>query len=298
MGYQRLQSSSKAAWELTRKQHGVITRAQLLELGFSAPAIKHRLEKRRLHVVWRGVYAVGRPELTQRGRWMAAVLVCGPDAALSHDDAAALWKIRSARDGEIHVSIVVGTFRARPRVTLHRRTAFETTRRHGIPVTAPVCTLVDLAARLTQDQLEAAVNQADKLGLIDPEALRKAIEGMRRPGARALRRTLDRRTFVLSDSKLERLFLALVRRAGLPEPRTQERLNGFDVDFYWPEVGLVVETDGLTYHRTPAEQARDRLRDQAHTAAGLTCLRFTHDQVKFDPGHVVATLAAVSQPRP
>jgi very-short-patch-repair endonuclease len=229
---------------------------------------------------------------------MAAVLACGSAAALSHGSAAALLEIRRERRGAIEVSVSACTFPRRPGVKVHRRTAFEVTRDDGIPVTTPVCTLVDLAARLTRDQLEAAVNQADKLGLTDPDALRTAIEGMRRPGARALRRTLDRRTFVLSDSKLERLFLALVRRAGLPEPQTQERLNGFDVDFYWPELGLVVETDGLTYHRTPAEQARDRLRDQAHTAAGLTCLRFTHDQVKLDPAHVVATLAAVSSPRP
>jgi len=83
-----------------------------------------------------------------------------------------------------------------------------------------------------------------------------------------------------------------VRQAGLPRPRTQEHVNGFRVDFYWPELGLVVETDGLRYHRTPAEQARDRRRDQAHTAAGLTCLRFTHAQVRFEPDHVWATLAA------
>jgi very-short-patch-repair endonuclease len=55
---------------------------------------------------------------------------------------------------------------------------------------------------------------------------------------------------------------------------------------------LVVETDGLRYHRTPAEQARDRLRDQVHTAAGFTSLRFTHAQVRFDPAHVKATLIA------
>jgi very-short-patch-repair endonuclease len=63
-------------------------------------------------------------------------------------------------------------------------------------------------------------------------------------------------------------------------------VNGFRVDFFWPDLGLVVETDGLTYHRTAAQQARDRLRDQAHTAAGLTPLRFTHAQVRYEPGHV------------
>src|SRR5205814_5987973 len=125
--------------------------------------------------------------------------------------------------------------------------------------------------------LEAAVNEADKLDLITPERLRQALEAIaRRPGLAALRRLLDRDTFVLTDSELERRFLPIARAAGLPKPLTRVHLNGFKVDFYWPEFDLVVETDGLRYHRTPAQQARDTLRDQAHAAAGLTRLRFTH----------------------
>lgn len=108
-----------------------------------------------------------------------------------------------------------------------------------------------------------------------------------------MRRILDRRTFALTDSELERRFLPITRAAGLPLPETGRKLNGFKVDFYWPDLGLVVETDGLRYHRTPAQQARDRMRDQAHTASGLTCLRFTHAQVRFEADHVRATLAAV-----
>jgi very-short-patch-repair endonuclease len=76
-------------------------------------------------------------------------------------------------------------------------------------------------------------------------------------------------------------------------PQTGTRLNGFAVDFHWPQFGLVVETDGLRYHRTPAQQARDRERDQAHTAAGLTQLRFTHAQVLREPARVGQTLRAV-----
>jgi very-short-patch-repair endonuclease len=79
----------------------------------------------------------------------------------------------------------------------------------------------------------------------------------------------------------------------MPDPFTGAMVNGFEVDFHWPELGLVVETDGLRYHRTPAQQARDRLRDQAHTAAGLTTLRFTHAQVRFEARHVAQTLEAV-----
>ena len=109
-----------------------------------------------------------------------------------------------------------------------------------------------------------------------------------------LRETLDRRTFTLTDSELERRFLPLARRAGLPQPCTQAKVNGFRVDFYWPDLGLVVEPDGLRYHRTPAQQAQDqRPRPEATLAAGLTPLRFTHAQVRFEPEHVHRTLAAV-----
>jgi very-short-patch-repair endonuclease len=114
-----------------------------------------------------------------------------------------------------------------------------------------------------------------------------------RPGLAKLRQTLDRRTFTLTDSELERLFLPLARRAGLPPPQTQARVNGFRVDFYWPELGLVVETDGLRYHRTPTQQAKDRVRDQKHIAAGLIPLRFTHAQIRVEKAHVHATLGAV-----
>ena len=108
-----------------------------------------------------------------------------------------------------------------------------------------------------------------------------------------MRELLSERTFRLTDSELERRFLGLVREAGLPMPLTRQRLNGFRVDFVWPDLGLVVETDGLRYHRTAAQQARDRQRDQAHPAAGLTPLRFTHAQVRFEAGYVRFTLVAV-----
>src|SRR5690349_2979738 len=81
------------AWALSARQHGVISRRQLLELGYSRQAIEHRLGSGRLHRVRSGVYSVGRPDLNDRGRWMAAVLTCGDGAALSHSSAAALWRI-------------------------------------------------------------------------------------------------------------------------------------------------------------------------------------------------------------
>jgi hypothetical protein len=170
----------------------------------------------------------------------------------------------------------------------------ELTARNGVPLTTPVRTLIDLAASLPVNQLEAAINEADKQDLIDPDSLRASVDELPLgPGVGSLRNLLDRHTYVLTDSELERRFLPLARAIGLPPPQTGCHLNGFKVDFYWPELDLVVETDGLRYHRTPAQQARDRLRDQAHLAAGVTPLRFTHGQVRYEPAYVKAKLAAV-----
>src|SRR5216683_2010176 len=101
MGYQIAQSR---VWGLAERQHGVVARRQLLALGFGSQAIKHRIGSGRLHPVWRGVYAGGRPMLAPHGRWMAAVLACGPGAVLSHESAAHLWGIRPMGAGAVHVS--------------------------------------------------------------------------------------------------------------------------------------------------------------------------------------------------
>jgi very-short-patch-repair endonuclease len=282
---------------LAATQHGVVTRAQLLDMGMEADAIRYRVRRGRLHPVQRGVYAVGRPQLTRHGTLIAAVLSCGPGAALSHDAAGEVHGIRKPKPGPIEVTVPGGA-RKRPGVRVHRSVlaGSERTTRHGIPITTPVRTLVDLAQRVPPSELEAAVNEADKLDLVDPERLRVALDAQNgRRGVAALRELLERDAFTLTDSELERRFLPIARRAGLPAPLTQWPVNGFRVDFYWPDLKLVVETDGLRYHRTPAQQAKDRRRDQAHAAAGLTPLRFTHEQVARDAKGVEATLSAVFQ---
>lgn len=157
----------------------------------------------------------------------------------------------------------------------------------GIPVTAVMRTLVDLAGELPPRRLERAVNDADKRDLIDPEGLRTALDRYEgEPGAPPLRRLLDKRTFRLSDSDLEILFRPIAADAGLPPPLSKQIVNDWEVGFYWPEFGLVIETDGLRYHRTASMQTRDARRDRAHALAGMTPLRFTHDEVKYEPARV------------
>jgi predicted transcriptional regulator of viral defense system len=223
MGNQTTAGRSAETWRVARRQHGVLTRRDLLRLGFTPRAIKHRVASGRLHPVGRGVYAVGRRELTREGRWMAAILACGPDAVLSHGSAAALWGI-GKEDGPIEVSVRRRSWprhrgtkvRARPSLpaqdlTIHRR----------IPVTTAARTVLDQATQLDDASFERLVNEADARDRIDPISLRTYCD--RRPGepgAPRLRALLDPETFRLSDSELERRFRPIALAAGLPQPAT------------------------------------------------------------------------------
>jgi very-short-patch-repair endonuclease len=226
---------------------------------------------------------------------MGAVLACGDGAAASHGTAAAILGICDRAPRGIHVSVPAGKHPRGKGIVVHRRVSFEVTRHRGIPVTTPACTIVDIAPGVSRDELERAINQADMLGLVEVPALRAAVEGMpRRPGRAKVRHTIDRRTFRLTRSKLERAFIPIALRAGLPRPLTRQWVNGYEVDFYWPALRLVVETDGGTFHRTPAQQTADRRRDQTHTASGLTNLRFTHGQIMYEPAYVEEILTYTS----
>jgi len=241
-----------------------------------------------------GVYAVGWPALNRQRRWMAAVLAGGEEAVLSHRSAAALWGIGTELPGRIDVSVRRRCELHRPGIRLLSRPSLaveDIGRRDDIPVTSPVQTLVDLATELEPIPLERAVNNADKHSLIDPEALREELARFAgEPGVRPLRLLLDKLFFQLSDSDLEIYFRRIVTRARLPVPRSKQRVNGFEVDFFWPNLGLVVETDGLRYHRTPSAQSRDARRDRAHVMAGMTPLRFTHYEVRYEPARVRTAL--------
>lgn len=289
---------SARAWELARNQHGVLSRGNLIGLGFTPSAIRHRLATGRLHRVARGVYAVGRRELTREGRWMAAVLACGGEAVLSHGSAAALWGIGP----EWHLIEITVRRRSWPApvgVKVRGRPALpdgDLTIHRGIPVTTPARTVLDQAASPISDaSLERLVNEVDAARGIDLDvpALR-AYYVLRQgePGVKRLRKLLDPEAFRLSDSELERVFRPLALAAGLSQPLTKAFVDGYEVDFYWPALGLVVETDSLRYHRNPIKQARDLKRDQVHTAAGLTTLRFSHWQVVHEARHVEKILAA------
>jgi very-short-patch-repair endonuclease len=217
-------------------------------------------------------------------------------AALSYSSAAALFKIGVERVSAIEVTRLSPDPIRVPGIKAYRRPTLKPGWYgfyEGIPVTSPVQTLIDLATRQGRPAMERSINEADRLKLIRTDDLRKGLDQHPgEPGVGRLRGILDRRTFRYTRTELERVFIPLAREAGLPLPRTSVYVTGHEVDFHFDELGLVVETDGLTYHRTPAQQAKDRERDQDHAAAGLTQLRFTHGQIKYEPERVVRILRA------
>jgi predicted transcriptional regulator of viral defense system len=150
--------------DLAAAQHGVVHRRQLLYLGLSDSAVGRRVAAGRLHRVHRAVYAVGHPVLGAHGRWLAAVLACRPGAVLSHASAGALWEIRPSAAERIDVTLP-GAGRPRaPRLRVHRARGLGTedvTTRRGIPVTSPERTILDLAASLSERELEKVLDRAE-----------------------------------------------------------------------------------------------------------------------------------------
>ncbi len=242
----------------------------------------------------RGVYAVGRPrKLGRHGELTAAVLASGPAAQLSHRSGAELWGIGSRHGGPIEIAVPASSLRRRPGIRLHRRADLAAPRFvHRIPVGDPITILIDLAAcSVSDEELEDAVNEADRRELVPTPRLRSALEEVpRRPGVGRLKRLLDAQTFSRSETALERRFLPIAWAAGLPAPSAQERLGRYRVDFFWPALGLVVEADSLRHHRTASEQATDLERDQAHARRGLRTLRFNHLQIFRRPAYVRSVL--------
>ena len=236
-----------------------------------SPRAESNIELRigRLHPVVRGVYAVGRPQPQSRGALDGGVLACGPEATLSHRSAAALWGFGEEHRAYIDVTRAPRLRSSNPRHPLPPPpypAVSDVTNRLGIPVTCPVRTFLDLATVAGPKTVERAINEADKLDVIDADSLRRALDDRSgEPGVRPLREILDEHTFRLSDDELERLFRPLAAAAGLPVPLTKVMVDKFEVDFFWPDLGLVVETDGWRYHRTPVRADPGRTRDSSAT---------------------------------
>ena len=243
------------------------------------------------------MYSVGSPNLTKYGRWMVAIKRCGPGAVLSFLSAAVLWGLWEKEPREISVTVPRGR---NPRARGVRRRDLPgraVTRHHGIPVTSVVQTIIDLATILTREQIERVIGQADAKNIIRADTLRERLEGESGRGARILKEILDRDSYVLTHSELERLFVSLALEAGIGKPESQRRFGKTRVDFYWPELKLVVECDSLRYHRTQLQQRMDAERQHRHLREGRTPVPFTHYQVAREREYVVETLRGVASTR-
>ncbi len=297
-------------WRVAARQHGVVSRAQLERVGLTRSAVAHRLRTGRLWRLHRGVYAVGRPDLSSEGRWIAAVLACGPSAVLSHGSAAALWDLRAERSGSNHhVSVPSQSGRSpsrgrRPHAIVTHRCATlgagDVTRRRGVPVTTLARTILDVAPGLGDRALRSVLREAEYRHRLDLGILRRSLDGAGSSSKHGrLRRALDVWTPGIgkTESELEAEFLALCARTRLPLPEVQQRIGRYRADFVWPDRALVVETDGYEAHQGRVAFSDDRAKDRALRAAGYAVLRFTWGEVVGAPDAVVRELRAALKQR-
>jgi hypothetical protein len=292
-----IRSLDRRMADLAARQHGVVTRPQLAAIGLGRGAIQLRLARGRLHPLYRGVYAVGHPVLTNEGGWMAAVFAGGPGTVLSHRSAAAHWGIRPA-DGRREVT-TPGRRLAQPglRLRYSRLPRDETTTHAGIPVTTVPRTLFDLAAVTPLNQLRRAANEAEIRRLWDPLSLHDLLERHpRRPGGAAIRAVLATPGAGITRNELEGRFLDFLDAARLPRPGTNVpmEVNGIwiEADCMWREQRLIAELDGRATHATRSAFESDRARDRGLVAAGWRVIRITWRQLCDEPGALADDLRA------
>jgi very-short-patch-repair endonuclease len=297
------QTASAGAWttvaQLAGRQHGVVSRVQMATAGVSRSSIETALRSGLLHRMHQGVYAVGHPRLSGAGRWSAAVLACGPGAALGYRSAAAHLSLRPS--GSRLLEVVTATSRGRTRdgIRVHRHQSLapdEMVVHDGIRTTTVARTLLDLAAVESAPTVPRAVMQAEAQGWFDLAAILALIG--RHPHHRGRTRFLHVLDGAIdlprSRSPLEDAFPDLCRRAQLPVPTMNATIEGREVDALFRDRGVVVELDSRRYHRGVVTREADFSREAALSAAGWRVLRFTYRQVFRDGGREVTdTLRSV-----
>lgn len=285
------------------RQHGVVSLAQLNELGLTVRAVDKRVATGRLHRIHYGVYAVGRSQLSQDGRFMAAVLACGSGAVLSHRSAAELWGLCTDQREPIDVTAPGRRGRSPDGINAHRHGSLRSsdcTSVHGIPCTSVERALLDFASTAPIWELRKAVAEAEVLRVLDHAAMRRLIRRSRgRRGVARLRLLLDevhpetKRT----RSELERMFLRMCTAAQLPRPEVNVSLdlgNGsLTPDFLWRDAGLILEADSRRFHDTHSAFQHDRRREQRLQLAGWRVSRCTWEQVEREPRRLAETISGL-----
>lgn len=289
-------------WRMCRQQDGVISRGQLAAAGLDSDAIAHRVRTGRLWPWFGGgqAFAVGRPELSRRGVWRAALVAAGPDGALSYFSAAAARELRhEGRGAAPHVSVPTQAGRLTPHgVCLHRAATLrpeDVEDIDGLRVTTLRRTLLDLSLVVSASELCALLREAEYRHHLDLAELRRSLAGYgRSPRHGRLRRILDEWVpgIGLTETELEARLMRLCARRGIPLPAPQVRRGGRRLDFLWAAERLVVEVDGYEAHRGRIAFQDDRARDRALKAEGFEVLRFTWAEVAGRPMAVARELKA------
>lgn len=283
---------------LARRQHGVVAYQQLIALGLSRKAIRHRRATGRLVELYPGVYAVGHRELRLEGRWLAAALAYGDGAVLSHETALGVWGLRDAPVLPVNVTVPTGAgIVQRPGTRLFRRAGLnrsQCARRRGLPVTRVPRTLVDAASVLEDHALRRATEQAIRLHRLSLDGLRACLDAHPgRAGTPALRIIVDdfaAHGVTFTRSELEAMALQLFLREGVARPEVNRVNGGREIDCRWPGHGLVVEIDGYESHRTATRFVADRQRDRDHLLRGEVVLAYTHHDLTSRPGVMAAEI--------
>ena len=253
---------------LAARQAGVVSRGQLLALGFTRREIELLVKCARLIRVHNGVFAVGHEALSDRGIIIAALLAVGPGAVVSHGTAAYVWSLIPSMPPFVHVTLTARRPRQRHGIRVHHATRLDTTTHQQLPITTPAQTLAQLPPR---DRARAR-DEALILGLVD-----RAHDDHAEP----------------TRSELERALIPALRAAGLPLPLVNQRVLGHEVDFHWPRQRVIVETDGWRAHGRRRAFEDDRARDAELHAAGWIVLRFTWRQVVRETLLVTVRIAQV-----
>lgn len=283
---------------LAARQYGHVTRAQLLELGLGPRAVAYRVEVGKLHIAHQGVYGVGHLPRQAIARAAAAVLACGPGAALSHGSAASLWGL--TRHWEFPLEVTAPAERRRPGITTHRsRTLLRADIRNhlGVRTTSPARTVLDIAPRLTDRALTRTVNDARHRGRLHVNAITELMDRCpTHPGAKRLRAVIEAPAGP-TRSEFEDAFVALARRHRLPTPQVNVHLNGYEIDALFPRGRLIVELDGWEFHSDRSAFEDDRERDATMLARGYETVRITWERLQDDPEREAARLRRILDAR-
>lgn len=261
---------------LAARQHGLVTRRQLIGLGLGESAINYRCQNGRLFRVHRGVYAVGRWPATPVERAAAAVLACGPGAALSHGSALSVWGFVSGWREPYHVTSA--RLHVRPGIVTHEArglTRADIRTQLGIRVTSPARTFLDCAIELGPHRLPRVAADARRSGHLHVAQIADVLDRFRfHPGRTPLLEALGGLQQP-TRSELEEAFLAFCRRYGLPQPRVNSYPWRFECDMLFEAERVIVELDGWDFHRDRYAFEGDRDRDVELAVLGYFPIRIT-----------------------